>query len=148
MNQSLKLLLVIGLLALLLITQRLSPDAETGSASVSAGQSLAVGQTIEGKTDRVVDGDSLYLRGHKKQVRLWAVDAPETNEAGYNAARSELQRLALGKDLRCHIQDIDKYGRTVARCEDEEGKDLNAAMLASGTAQEYCRWSKNFYGYC
>ncbi|MEM8498703.1 MAG: thermonuclease family protein [Pseudomonadota bacterium] len=148
MNQSVKLLLVVGLLALMLIVQRLSPDTDTRSTTAPKGQPLAVGQVIEGKTDRVVDGDSLYLRGHKKQIRLWAVDAPETNEAGYNAARSQLERLALGKHLRCQIQDIDKYGRTVARCEDKSGKDLNRAMLTSGTAQEYCRWSKNFYGYC
>ncbi len=147
MNQRVKLLVIIGLLALMLVVQRLSPDSDTAAASTGQS-SLAVGQTIEGKTDRVVDGDSLYLRGHKKQIRLWAVDAPETSESGYNAARSQLQRLAHGKRLRCHVQDIDKYGRTVARCEDEAGKDLNQAMLASGTAKEYCRWSKNFYGYC
>lgn len=132
----------------MLIVQRLSPDTGTHSTAASDKQSLAVGQVLEGKTDRVVDGDSLYLRGHKKQIRLWAVDAPETNEAGYNAARSQLERIAASKHLRCYIKDIDKYGRTVARCEDETGKDLNRAMLASGTAQEYCRWSKNFYGYC
>ncbi|MFK7730513.1 MAG: thermonuclease family protein [Pseudomonadales bacterium] len=148
MNQGVKSLLVIGLLALMLIVQRLSPDEETSASPVPAGQSLAVGQVIEGKTDRVVDGDSLYLQGHKKQVRLWAVDAPETSEAGYKSARAQLEKLALGEHLRCHIQDIDKYGRTVARCEDEKGRDLNRAMLASGAAQEYCRWSKNFYGYC
>lgn len=146
MNQNLKLLLIIGLLGLMLVIQRLSPDNETVAAS--SGQSLTVGDIIEGKTDRVVDGDSLYLYGHKKQIRLWAVDAPETNESGYNAARSELQRLAQGQRLRCQIKDIDKYGRTVARCEDAAGKDINRAMLSSGTAQEYCRWSKNFYGYC
>jgi len=146
MNQRVKLLLVIGLLGLMLIVQRLSP--ESGIAEGSSAQALEVGQILEGKTDRVVDGDSLYLHGYKKQVRLWAVDAPETNEAGFNEARSQLKQLALGKRLRCHVQDIDKYGRTVARCEDEAGKDLNRAMLGSGTAKEYCRWSKNFYGYC
>ncbi len=148
MNQSVKLLLVTGLVALMLIVQRLSPDTDTRSTAASGGQPLVVGQVLTGKTDRVVDGDSLYLRGHKKQVRLWAVDAPESSEEGYNAARSQLQRLAQGKRLSCQIKDIDKYGRTVARCEDEGGKDLNRAMLASGTAREYCRWSKNFYGYC
>ena len=28
---------------------------------------------------RVVDGDSLYLAGQPRQIRLWGVDAPERN---------------------------------------------------------------------
>ena len=39
----------------------------------------------------VVDGDSLYLQGIKKQIRLWGVDAPERNEKGFKQATAALR---------------------------------------------------------
>ncbi len=104
--------------------------------------------SLSGKVVRIVDGDSLYLEGYKQQIRLWAVDAPERDEPGYAAAREQLRQLAADRQLTCYIQDTDKYGRTVARCEDRTGRDVNRAMLQSGTAAEYCRFSNNFYGNC
>ncbi|MBT8140502.1 MAG: thermonuclease family protein [Gammaproteobacteria bacterium] len=98
----------------------------------------------------VVDGDSLYLEGFKPQIRLWGVDAPERGEAGYQAARSKLQQLALDKPLRCERVDIDKYQRVVARCfiDAQGGIEINRALIDSGVAKEYCWFSKGQYGHC
>ncbi len=98
---------------------------------------------------RVVDGDSLYLAGLDTQIRLWGVDAPERDESGYDAARSKLIDLALQQNLRCLQQDIDKYGRIVARCfRSADSVELNAIQIESGVADEYCHFSRNFYGNC
>ena len=101
----------------------------------------------------VVDGDSLYLVGVQKQIRLWGVDAPELKEPGYFAARNALIKKVKGKRLRCVTQDHDRYGRIVARCfmaasNNKLALDINEWMLKSRTAKEYCYFTKGFYGYC
>ncbi|MBT8148948.1 MAG: thermonuclease family protein [Pseudomonadales bacterium] len=114
---------------------------------------------ITGLCTHVVDGDSLYLQGHKSQVRLWGVDAPERNERGYAAAKAALRELAQGRTLHCEQQDIDKYKRVVARCfithsSDEQkpsprkGREINRLLIERGVASEYCWFSKGFYGHC
>lgn len=149
MKLNAKTLIAVALLALLVLVQRLDPQTDSHSPTRTQSPSKAnVQEPLSGKVHRVVDGDSLYLRGHKKQIRLWAVDAPETSEAGYQRAKDQLKSLAMGQHLSCYVQDVDKYGRTVARCEDKSGRDINKAMLDSGKANEYCRFSKNFYGHC
>jgi len=98
---------------------------------------------------RVVDGDSLYLKGLETQIRLWGVDAPERDEPGYEAARNSLRRLALGRELRCETKDIDKYDRIVARCFDAvSGLELNREQIRRKVAKEYCYFTQNYYGYC
>ncbi len=96
----------------------------------------------------VVDGDSLYLHGVRKQIRLWGINAPERNQPDYKQATSKLRSLTLHKRLNCYRQDTDKYGRTVARCENNNGEDISRSMLESGKAIEYCWFSKGFYGNC
>ena len=50
--------------------------------------------------------------------------------------------------LSCRQRDIDRYGRIVGQCFLPDGRDITAAMIASGTAQEFCRYSGNHYGTC
>ena len=102
-------------------------------------------ETYTGKARYIVDGDTLYINGHKPAIRLWGVDAPEKNESGHNAATATLKKLAQGKKLTCRKIAIDRYGRTVARCFLPNGQEINAVMIASGTAKEYSRYTKGFY---
>ncbi len=110
-------------------------------------------ETYTSVVRHVVDGDSLYLVGVQKQIRLWGVDAPELKEPGYFAARNALIKKVKGKRLRCVTQDHDRYGRIVARCfmaasNNKPALDINEWMLKSRTAKEYCYFTKGFYGYC
>ncbi len=102
-------------------------------------------ETINGRVRYVVDGDSLYLNGHKPQIRLWGVDAPEKAEAGFQAATDHLTQIAKGRFLKCRKIDTDKYGRTVARCFLRTNREINRMMIESGTASEYLRFSNGFY---
>lgn len=102
-------------------------------------------ETYQGKARYIVDGDTLYIRGHKPAIRLWGVDAPEKNESGHIAATNMLKQLAEGKKIQCKKIETDRYGRTVARCFLSNGQEINAAMIASGTASEYKRFTKGFY---
>lgn len=123
--------------------------SKSGSSSNSSTSIDATGSyENKGKCRHVVDGDSLYIAGQDTQIRLWGVDAPERDEPGYERAKQALVKLALKKNVYCATQDIDKYDRIVARCFLEDGKEINQALLASGVSQEYCRFTKNYYGFC
>jgi len=131
-----------------------------GAAQASTDRltSTAYPSDITALCTHVVDGDSLYLKGFKPQVRLWGVDAPERKQQGYGAAKSALEQLAQKQILHCKMKDVDKYGRWVARCflaqtpttdaGDIAANEINRALIDEGVAQEYCWFSKGFYGHC
>ena len=111
-------------------------------------EAVQTGAIYEGVCRRVIDGDSLYISGVGQQIRLWGVDAPEVDEAGYRAATKTLKRLAHRKVLRVEEVTRDKYGRIVGRCFLDDGSEINRMMIASGTTDEYCRFTKGYYGTC
>lgn len=96
----------------------------------------------------IVDGDTLYLNGVDPAIRVWGLDAPERDQEGFQAARDALTRMAEGKRLRCVEIDRDRHGRIVARCYLKDGRDIAAMMIATGTAKEFCRYSKGYYDGC
>ncbi|MGB5325854.1 MAG: thermonuclease family protein, partial [Pseudomonadales bacterium] len=123
-----------------------------GVATPAQGETQNYPTQISARAIRVVDGDSLYLEGYRPQIRLWGVDAPERDEAGFAAARDALAALALQREIRCERVDIDKYRRLVARCVVDAGRfagtDINRALIERGVANEYCWFSKGYYGHC
>ena len=48
-----------------------------------AVSSPSVIDEVNGSVRYVVDGDSLYINGYEPQIRLWGVDAPESDEPGF-----------------------------------------------------------------
>ena len=101
-----------------------------------------------GRVTRIVDGDTFWINGQDVRIRIWALDAPETDERGGPAATAKLTRLISGQELACRERDIDRYGRIVGQCFLPDGRDITAAMIESGTATEYCYFSGNHYGTC
>jgi len=106
---------------------------------------ITTAPTYKARVRFVVDGDSLYLRGRKQQVRLWGVDAPERDVAGFERATAVLSRLTQGQRITCREVDQDRYGRSVARCFLPDGREINRLMIESGTAREYRHFTKGFY---
>jgi endonuclease YncB( thermonuclease family) len=75
-------------------------------------------QVLEGICVGVADGDSLLLElpgSERVRVRLFGIDAPEKDQEFALPARKKLTRLVYDKPIRVEVQDIDKYGRYVAR---------------------------------
>lgn len=107
--------------------------------------SLKAPEKLTGRVSYVVDGDSLYLDGHKPQIRLWGVDAPEKGRTGFKAATDYLFLIAQSEKITCQKIDIDKYGRTVARCFLSDGREINRMMIASKKAREYLHFTSGFY---
>ena len=66
---------------------------------------------------------------------------------GGSRATAALTALISGQ-LTCRQRDIDRYGRIVGQCVLADGRDITAVMIASGTAEEYYRYSGNHYRTC
>jgi hypothetical protein len=119
-------------------------DSDVGVRVIGASGDTTFG----GRVTRIVDGDTFHIAGQNRSIRVWGLDAPETDEPTGAAATAELTRLISGQTLQCYKRDIDRYGRIVGQCWLPDGRDITAAMIASGTAGEYCRFSGNHYRTC
>ena len=99
----------------------------------------------------IVDGDTLEIGGER--VRLEGIDAPETAQTCRRADGREwpccrratglLAAMAAGQEVACDSRGTDKYGRRLAICF-MDGHDINAAMVKSGMAWAFVRYS-NIY---
>lgn len=100
-------------------------------------------------TPEISDGDSLRIGDQK--IRLHGIDAFENGqdcERGtrrYNCgAAAENALRALAKDgLSCQGDDVDGYDRLIAICQ-AKGRDINAAMVRSGHALAFRRYSEDY----
>ena len=102
---------------------------------------------LSGRVANVHDGDTLTLDGSK--VRLWGIDAPELKQkCGGSAcgvvARDPLRDLVQGRVVTCVQVDRDRYQRVVASCQVGD-TDLGEAMVRSGNALDYRRYSRGRY---
>lgn len=66
------------------------------------------------KVTKVIDGDTFLTSRKKKPVRLANVNTPEKGQKGYGTAKSKLQKLIQGEEVRVDTVARDKYGRAVA----------------------------------
>lgn len=115
------------------------------SLALALAAAAAAAASISCPSPVVTDGDS--LRCGATEIRLWGLDAPEMSVPEGRPAKAALARIVRG-GLSCEQVDRDRYGRTVARCSTRAGDDVTAAMIQTGKAREYCRYSGGFYGTC
>lgn len=104
--------------------------------------------TIEAPGTRVVDGDTFKLQGQSRSIRIWGLDAPERDMAGGPVATAALRQLISGETVRCILHDIDRYRRLVGQCFPPDCRYTAAAMIATGSPSEYCRYSGGYCGTC
>jgi endonuclease YncB( thermonuclease family) len=111
----------------------------------------AQGASFSG-TARVIDGDTLDIGD--RRVRIFGIDAPERAQTCTRAparewacgawAEAEMKRRFGGRALTCTELDRDRYGRTVARCEDASGDDVARVLTEAGAAFAYRRYSHDY----
>lgn len=147
--------LLVGILAAVLGRKRrsggLAQPARKTPPAVEAKVAPFDAKTAAPKPDRpvlegsayVIDGDSLVIQ--KTQVRLFGVDAPEMNHPYGKKAKWALVSLCKGQTVRAEISEQDAYGRTVARCSLQDGRDLSAEMVKLGLAIDWPKFSGGKY---
>lgn len=92
----------------------------------------------------IVDGDTLVIQ--KTQIRLFGVDAPELDHPHGKNAKWALVTLCKGETIRAEVSEQDAYGRTVAKCYLQDGRDLSAEMVKLGLAIDWPKFSGGQYG--
>jgi micrococcal nuclease len=123
------------LLAVLAVAAALGGNAVLGGASDGGPGGTAV-------VERVVDGDTIVLRGGER-VRYIGVDTPESVKPGTpvqcfaKAASDANERLVEGERVRLayDAEPRDRYGRTLAYVHRErDGLFVNAELVRRGYA--------------
>ncbi len=125
-----------------------SCDAPTTVNMTAERSALPANIDFSGRVTRIVDGDTFWISGQDVRIRVWGLDAPETNRPGGSAATAAMTRLVSGQVLHCRQRDIDRFGRIVGQCFLPDGRDITREMIRSGTSTEFCRFSRNYYGTC
>ena len=103
------------------------------------------GQTYTARVQGVTDGDTYDVRvseGQTFTVRLWGTDAPESSQPYGNDATNRVRELAQGSTVRVSVEEIGRYGRTVAQIE-IGGGDLGAMLIEDGLAWHYEQYAPN-----
>ena len=116
---------------------------------------LAEAEGLVGQAS-VIDGDTLEIHGDR--VRLWGIDAPESdqlcrNEESdlYQCGRTAATALAglfytIRRPVTCFPTGHDQYGRTVAVCSlGTPGPDIGQWLVANGYALDWPRYSNGKY---
>jgi endonuclease YncB( thermonuclease family) len=122
----------------------LAPMAQT--PAVAAGEPRTDAADVIVGSAGVVDGDGLRIGGER--IRLHGVDAFERGQTCGDQpcgrlSAEHLDRLTRGTLVRCTPLDVDRYGRTVARCE-ARGVDVGGAQVEAGLALAYRRYSRDY----
>ena len=102
---------------------------------------VTTSSNFSGIVTKVIDGDTLDVMTPEREtitVRLALIDAPETNEPGFDEARNFMTEQCLDKNAEVDPDNNQglTYGRTVAvvYC---EGVNVNEAILENGFADVY-----------
>ena len=110
-------------------------------------------RTVTATITKISDGDTVQAitpEGTKLKVRLYGIDAPETqkgNKPGEpfgNASKDYLASLISQRSVRVEIRDIDRYRRMVAILWLAE-RNVNQEMIAAGMAEAYVEYLKKPY---
>jgi micrococcal nuclease len=118
------------------------PAIKRKTFDAQSAHTQSISTTLQGRA-YVVDGDTVVIQ--KTQIRLFGVDAPEMDHPHGKNAKWALFNLCKGKTIRAEVTDQDAYGRTVAKCYLQDGRDLSAEMVKLGLAIDWPKFSGGKY---
>jgi len=111
---------------------------------------LAQAADISG-VPKIREGDQITIGSSR--IRLGGIDAPAVDQLCLDtkgerwtcgvAARDELIHHAADKTWTCHVSQVDRRGRSVARCQ-VDGEDIQQWMVKNGWALSYTRFSHDY----
>lgn len=118
--------------------------SESKSKSNSKSESKEE-QTMEGKTKKVIDGDSLIVvdeEGKESEIQLDGIDAPEFKQAFGKDATKVLEKLVANKKVTVKWTAKDNYDRILGKVYVDE-TFVNLEMLKKGAAWHFKRYNKD-----
>jgi len=98
--------------------------------------SFPLKKTIEGVCSRVLDGDTVIVKGQK--IRLYGIDAPEKDQYSIDGypigqwSKDYLTKLILNKKVKVTYYKRGYYGRIIGEIFDHE--NINLKMVKKGMA--------------
>jgi len=107
---------------------------------------LPPGSEIKGRVVEVYDGDTVTVLSldekTKYRLRLYGIDAPESDQEFGDEARLALHQLVYGKIVEIEVIDNDIYQRSVAKlyCDNVY---VNLKMVATGNAYCYVNYARH-----
>jgi len=120
-------------------------------AAICVCASPAFADNLAGQAS-IIDGDTLEIHGTR--IRLWGIDAPESNQLCRGAdsnqyrcgakAANELDAFIARRPVDCSRVSLDQYRRTVAVCS-IDGVDLAEWLVRNGLALDWPKYSKGKY---
>jgi micrococcal nuclease len=106
---------------------------------------LAVAAPLSCRVVAISNGDTftcLTTENKRLRVRLAEIDAPETKQPYGAEAKQMLSDLVFEKHVVLHVQEVDRYGRTLARVY-VDGQDVNYHLIEQGAAWAYMKQLKD-----
>jgi len=96
-----------------------------------------------GKVVAVTDGDTIGVlhAGASVKVRLHGIDCPESSQPVGARAKQATSQMRFGQIVTVHVQDIDRYGRTVGIVTLQDGRALNHELVRQGLAWWYRQYA-------
>ena len=131
---------------MLIYSTAFASSGTSDKEQLSQSKCKGIASCITGKVTKIIDGDTIYLKGYK--IRLSLTDTPEKGEKGFKDATYFTKKLCpIGSTITVDQDDKqkkDKYGRVLGKvfC---SGKILNAELLYNGYANilaQYCSKSE------
>ncbi len=109
---------------------------------------LAAWNLSPGRVLKVADGDTITFVTQErevKKVRLYGVDAPESQQAWGGQAKDFVSDLVFLKEVEIDVMDTDRYGRLVAVVYLPDGRILNEEVIRNGHGWVYRDFCKESY---
>jgi endonuclease YncB( thermonuclease family) len=98
-----------------------------------------------GAADNQLVGRQLgpFLGPGRQKIRVWGIDAPDDDRKPYGT--KALRQVLGDQTLTCRPVGM-SYDRVVARCTDPGGHDIAQAMVETGWALDWPKFSHGLYG--
>lgn len=109
--------------------------------TATPADAFTTGHVVAGPA-RAIDGDTIEIEG--LSIRLVGVVAPELKEHDGQHARTAMQRILHGQNVRCSLTGEKSHSRYRATCWIGT-HDLGALIIASGLARDCPRKSGGRY---
>ena len=93
----------------------------------------------------VTDGDTIKVlhAGKSETLRLAQIDCPEKDQDYGRVAKQTTSKLVFQKTVLVAPIGRDRYGRTIAEVQLEDGKSLNSELVQQGYAWQFTKYSSD-----